>query len=80
MFDKNGKLVYNSSIEYNVVQVGLSDNFVFVNTGDGVARISLKNKEDKFLPSDNGKMLVYGETTALVCGEARAEYLVFGKN
>ena len=80
VFDKNGKLVYNSYIKYNVMQIGLSDDFAFVNTGDGVARISLKNGKDEFLPSDNGKLLVYSETTALICGEARAEYLVFGRN
>ena len=80
VFDKNGKLVYNSYIKYNTMQIGLSKGFAFVNTGDGVARISLKNGKDEFLPSDNGRLLVYSETTALICGEARAEYLVFGKN
>jgi hypothetical protein len=80
VFDKNGKLVYNSYIKYNVMQIGFSEDFAFVNTGDGVARISLKNGKDEFLPSDNGKLLVYSETTALICGEARAEYLVFGRN
>ena len=63
------------------MQIGLYNDFIFANTGDGVARISLKNKkEQEYLPSDNGDMLIYGEDTVLVCGEAKAEYLVFGKN
>jgi len=29
------------------------------------------------LPSGDGKMLLYNEKTVLVCGEAKAEYLLF---
>ena len=80
-FDKSGKLLYNSFILYNAMQIGLCSDYIFVNTGSGVARIPLKSKkEQELLPSDNGDMLIYSEDTVLVCGEAKAEYLVFGKN
>jgi len=82
-FDKSGKLVYNSSIDYNVSDIGFEGDFLFANTGNGVLRISVedtKNDSNEFLPSDNGELLIYDSNTALVCGSAKAEYLVFGKN
>jgi hypothetical protein len=48
-------------------------------TTSGVTRVDLKRKTSEFLASESGKMLIYSEDTAMVCGDARAEYLVFGK-
>jgi hypothetical protein len=48
-------------------------------TATGVIRIDIRREESEFLACDSGKMLIYGEDTAMVCGDARAEYLVFGK-
>ena len=79
VFDKSGELVYNNSIKYNVSEVGLSEDCIFVNTLSGVARISMKGKDESFLPSNNGRLLVYDSYTALICGDSKAEYLVFNK-
>ncbi len=79
VFDKSGELVYNNSIKYNVSEVGLSEDCIFVNTLSGVARISMKGKDESFLPSNNGRLLVYDSSTALICGDSKAEYLVFNK-
>lgn len=80
-FDNSGDLIYNNSIGFNVTEVGLFEDFVFVNTGTGVARFSIKDKEkNEFLPCDKGKLLIYDAETALVCGTSKAVYLVYGKN
>ena len=78
-FDKKGDLVYNSPIEQNISSVILEGQYLFLRTADGVIRINIDSKDSEFLNSENGKMLVYNEDTAMVCGDARAEYLVFGK-
>ena len=49
-------------------------------TASGVIRIDMDKNEREFLPSESGKMLIYGNDTAMVCGDAKAEYLVFGKD
>lgn len=78
-FDKKGELIYNKPIEKNVSSIILQGEYLFLQTSDGVIRTNVKNDKSEFLVSENGKMLVYNEDTAMVCGDARAEYLVFGK-
>lgn len=78
-FDKKGNLVYNSSIAENVSALSLEGGYLFMRTATGVIRIDIRREESEFLACDSGKMLIYGEDTAMVCGDARAEYLVFGK-
>ncbi len=78
-FDKNGDLLYNSTVSDNISNVNIYEKYVFLQTVSGVKRIDCQGNEAEFLPCDGGEMLVYNEDTAIVCGEARAEYLVFGK-
>ena len=78
-FDKKGKLIYEGSIGENISAVKKMGDFIFLRTVSGVTRIDINKKASEFLPSDSGKMLIYSEETAIVCGEAKAEYLVFGK-
>lgn len=79
-FDESGKTVYGGNVTENVSAVGVAGDFVFLRTVSGVIRIDMTNDESEYLNSDGGEMLVYGEDTAIVCGDAKAEYLVFGKN
>ena len=79
VFDNKGELVYNKPIEENVSALKMSEKHVFMKTAEGVIRLSINNGEQEYLHADGDKMLVYNEDTALVCGDARAEYLVFGK-
>ncbi len=76
-FDASGDLVYNKQIGDNVIKADIVGEYLFLQTSSGVIRINTDDKTRKFLPSSQGSMLVYGEDTAIVCGEARAEYLVF---
>ena len=78
-FGENGKTVYNGSVSENVSYVAVSGDFLFLRTVSGVIRIDMTNDEREFLRSDSGYMLIHSDDTAIVCGDAKAEYLVFGK-
>ncbi len=80
VFDKSGKLLYNESVVDNVKDISVYEQYVFLRTDGGVVRIDALNSKEQFLPSDQGKMLIYSANTALVCGDSKAEYLVFGDN
>ncbi len=76
-FDKNGILLYNSSITENVSDIGVYDKTVFLQTGSGVVKLDTEGGGTQLLECDSGKMLVYSADTVIVCGDARAEYIVF---
>ena len=76
-FNSSGDLVYNKQIGENIIKADIVGKYLFLQTSSGVIRINTDDKTREYLPSNQGSMLVYGEDTAIVCGEARAEYLVF---
>lgn len=77
VFDKSAALLYNSTVNDSINDIGLYDEFAFLRTDSGVIRLDLSEKEKRFLPSGQGKMLIYSADTALICGDSKAEYLVF---
>lgn len=80
-FDDSGQLLSEDFVDFNVSDIGIYDSYLFLQTEQGVKRFAPKeNKEaDRLqsLPSGSGKMLIYNEKTVLVCGESKAEYLIF---
>ena len=76
-FDSKGKLIYNNPIGENILKSDIVGEYLFLQTATGVIRINTEDKTRSFLASDQGSMLVYSDDTAIVCGEAKAEYLVF---
>lgn len=76
-FDSDGDIVYNKPIGENVSKTDIVGEYLFLQTASGVIRINTDDKTRQFLSSNKGTMLVYSEDTAIVCGEAKAEYLVF---
>jgi hypothetical protein len=78
-FNENGKTVYDGTVSENISEAAFVSEYVFLRTVSGVIRINVNDEDREFLSSDSGEMLIYGEDTAIVCGEAKAEYLVFGK-
>lgn len=76
-FNSKGSLVYNKPIGENITKADIVGEYLFLQTASGVIRINTDDKARQFLSSSNGSMLVYSEDTAIVCGEAKAEYLVF---
>lgn len=79
-FDKDGKLLYNDNVYRNVTDIGVFEKYIFIRTESGVVRLDSKTNKEKELLSDQGKMLVYNESTVLICGSSKAEYLVFEDN
>ncbi len=77
VFDKSGNLLYNETVNDNIKDIGVFEEYVFLRTDTGIIRVYAKNLNEEFLSSGQGKMLIYGIDTALVCGDAKAEYLVF---
>ncbi len=78
-FDKKGELIYNDVTFENVRDIGIAEKSVFLHSVSGVTRIDTKRDKIEFLSSEDGKMLVYDELTVIVCGDAKAEYIVFDK-
>lgn len=77
VFDKDGNLLYNDAVISNIKDIGVFDSYVFLRTDEGIIRINGKNNNESVLNSGQGKMLIYNANTALVCGDSKAEYLVF---
>ena len=77
VFDKTGNLLYNESVNDNIKDISFYENYIFLRTDDGVLRIKGSNMNEQFLSAGQGQMLIYSADTALVCGDSKAEYLVF---
>ncbi len=77
VFDKSGNLLYNESINDNVKDIGVFEEYVFLRTDSGIMRINAKSGNEQFLTSGQGKMLIYSSDTTIICGDSKAEYIVF---
>ena len=78
-YDGNGKLLCDRGVSYNVSDVCVYGSKIFLRIDQGVVRIDPSNNERQLLTSSSGKMLIYNGETALICGESKAEYLIFNK-
>lgn len=76
-YDKKGGEVFCDSVDYNVLDVGIAGSYLFLQIDKGIVRLNAKDQEAQTLPCGHGELLVYNEETALVCGESKAEYLIF---
>ena len=79
-FDSDGEPLYGGRVSENISAAAVHGDYLFLRTVTGVIRIDASSGAQSFLPSDSGKMLIYSEDTAIVCGDAKAEYLVFYDN
>lgn len=76
-FDRKGNELFSDPVAYNVLDIGMAGSYLFLQTEQGVARLYAPDGSAQILPSGHGALLVYNEETALVCGESKAEYLIF---
>jgi len=76
-FDKAGNLLYHDTVDANVTDVGLFSDYLFLQTETEIIRLDLKTKDKERLSCGNGKMLLYNANTAVVCGDSKAQYLIF---
>ena len=79
-FDKDGKVLYNELVRESVREIAVLGRHIFIKTDAGVARINADTGEEEELSSQAGKMLIYDESTAIVCGESKAVYIKFKEN
>ena len=77
VFDKSGELLYNEIINDNIKDIGVCENRIFLRTDSGVIRVNSATLEQQYLSSGQGDMLIYSIDTVLICGDSKAEYLVF---
>ncbi len=78
-YDSDGTALCNKNLSGGVVDVGLYGRYIFLQTEYGVSRLDCKTGETEELRCSDGKMLIYNQNTAMVCGESKAEYLVFNR-
>ena len=78
-YDGKGKLLCDRNVSYNISDVSVYDSNIFLRIDQGIVRMNMSNGKEEMLSCGNGKMLIYNGDTALVCGESKAEYLVFSK-
>lgn len=76
-FDKSGSLLYNDTVDAAVSDIAVCGGYLFLQTEGGITRLDPSTEIREELPTGYGKMLIYNENTALVCGESKAEYLIF---
>ena len=77
VFDKSGTMIYNDFVPFPVSDIAVYDEYVFLQTEQGVTRIHAAKGTAEQLDSGQGKMLIYNADTAMICGESKAEYLIF---
>ena len=78
-FDKDGELVYHDMVGVNVTDIGIVSNYLFLQTETEIVRFDVKTREEGRLPCSSGKMLLYNANTAVVCGDSKAQYLIFDR-
>ena len=76
-YGRRGNELFSGSVSFNVLDIGIAGSYLFLQTEQGVARLYAPDGSSQILPSGHGDLLVYNEETALVCGESKAEYLIF---
>lgn len=76
-YNSNGDLIYDTNVVQNVLDINVHGKYVFLQTEQGVTRVNTQSGVKQALDSGQGKMLIYNDKTALVCGETKAEYIVF---
>lgn len=79
-YDASGDLLYNDAVALNVLDVRVYEKYLFCQTEEGVSRLNVKRSRWEHLPCGDGVMLIYNGQTALVCGESKAEYLIFDRD
>ena len=78
-FDKNGKLLYNEIVRESVREISLLEKYIFIRSEVGVSRLDSEDGELESYECQSGRMLVYDESTAIICAESKAVYIKFKK-
>lgn len=79
VFDKNGKIVYNESLQANVLEIAGCGDSVYFLTPDAIHCINVRSKQIARvdIQGDGMSLLAVDEQTALVCSPQKASYIRF---
>ena len=77
VFDKNGDLIYNTDIEGGILDMEYQDGYVFVNKGNSISKINVKNDDISIINIfENGSdIIVYDSNNILLCCQTKAKYI-----
>ena len=76
-FDENGELLYDEVVRESVREIAVLGDYIFVRSDTGVVRVRTFNGEEEKYTTQSGNMLVYDETTVMICGDSKAIYVKF---
>lgn len=79
VFDKNGKMIYNTVVEGSMLDLEYSDECIFVNQSTSILKINTKNDtRQTYKVSDFGTdIIVYDNNNLLLCCQTKAKYINF---
>ena len=64
-------------IRESVREIAVLGDYIFVRSDTGVIRLRTMNGEEEKYTTQSGNMLVYDESTVIICGESKAIYVKF---
>ncbi|MBE6596139.1 MAG: hypothetical protein E7641_00570 [Ruminococcaceae bacterium] len=78
-FNSSGDLIFDENVDESVRELVLEGDYLFIKSDTGAVRVNTRNSEKEVFDCQSGKLLVYDESTAIVCGESKAVYIKFEK-
>ena len=72
-------MLYNEIIRESVREISLLEEYIFIRSEVGVSRFDTVGGELESYECQSGRMLVYDESTAIICAESKAVYIKFKK-
>lgn len=78
-FDQKGELIYDALVNSSAEGIGINGRYVFLKSTNGVLRLDTNGGGTEIQTCPTGKLIVYNEDTAIVCGDSSASYIKFNK-
>ncbi len=78
-FDASGNPLFDENIDESVRELAVEGDHIFIKSDTGAVRVSVRSSEKEVFDCQAGKLLVYDEATAIICGESKAVYVKFKK-
>ena len=69
--------MFDGTVSSSADGIGVSGRYLFLKSTRGVLRVDTKDSSEKYEESQTGKLMVYDDETAIVCGESTASYIKF---
>ena len=78
-FDEKGKQIYDSTVKSSAEGIDVCERYLFLKSTHGVLRLDTKDGATETQSCQVGKLMVYDEDTAIVCGDSGASYVKFDR-